>query len=46
MIGNIQPFTRFYDVKAEFSDATGLLNTDVVKVAGVTDREGVGLPRS
>ena len=36
VIGNIQPFTRFYSVKAEFSDATGLLNTDVVKVAGVT----------
>ena len=36
VIGNIQPFTRFYDVKAEFTDATGLLNTDVVKVAGVT----------
>ncbi len=35
VIGNIQPFTRFYDVKAEFSDATGLLNTDVVKIAGV-----------
>jgi phospholipid/cholesterol/gamma-HCH transport system substrate-binding protein len=36
VIGNIQPFTRFYDVRAEFSDATGLLNTDVVKIAGVT----------
>jgi phospholipid/cholesterol/gamma-HCH transport system substrate-binding protein len=36
VIGNIQPFTRFYDVRAEFSDVTGLLNTDVVKVAGVT----------
>jgi phospholipid/cholesterol/gamma-HCH transport system substrate-binding protein len=36
VIGNIQPFTRFYDVKAEFSDVTGVLNTDVVKVAGVT----------
>ena len=36
VIGNIQPFTRFYTVKAEFGDATGLLNTDVVKVAGVT----------
>jgi phospholipid/cholesterol/gamma-HCH transport system substrate-binding protein len=36
VIGNIQPFTSFYDVKAEFSDVTGLLNTDVVKVAGVT----------
>jgi phospholipid/cholesterol/gamma-HCH transport system substrate-binding protein len=35
VIGNIQPFTRFYDVSAEFSDATGLLNTDVVKIAGV-----------
>jgi phospholipid/cholesterol/gamma-HCH transport system substrate-binding protein len=36
VIGNIQPFTRFYDVTTEFSDATGLLNQDVVKVAGVT----------
>jgi phospholipid/cholesterol/gamma-HCH transport system substrate-binding protein len=36
VIGNIQPFTRFYDVKAEFSDATGLLRTDVVKIGGVT----------
>ncbi len=36
VIGNIQPFTRFYDVRAEFSDATGLLNQDVVKIAGVT----------
>jgi phospholipid/cholesterol/gamma-HCH transport system substrate-binding protein len=36
VIGNIQPFASFYVVKAEFSDVTGLLNTDVVKVAGVT----------
>ncbi|MGH2760315.1 MAG: MCE family protein [Actinomycetota bacterium] len=36
VIGNIQPFANFYDVKAEFSDATGLLNQDVVKIAGVT----------
>ncbi len=36
VIGNIQPFTGFYDVQAEFSDVTGLLNTDAVKVAGVT----------
>ena len=36
VIGNIQPFTRFYNVKAEFSDATGVLAQDVVKVAGVT----------
>jgi len=36
IIGNVQPFTRFYPIKAQFSDATGLLKTDVVKVAGVT----------
>ncbi len=36
VIGNIQPFTRFYDMQAEFSDATGVLNQDVVKIAGVT----------
>lgn len=36
VIGNIQPFTSFYTVKAEFSDATGLLNQDIVKIAGVT----------
>lgn len=36
VIGNIQPFTGFYEVDAQFSDATGLLNQDVVKVAGVT----------
>lgn len=36
VIGNVQPFTNFYDVKAEFSDATGLLNQDLVKIAGVT----------
>jgi phospholipid/cholesterol/gamma-HCH transport system substrate-binding protein len=36
VIGNFQPFANFYIVKAEFSDATGLLNTDAVKIAGVT----------
>lgn len=36
VIGNVQPFTSFYDVLVEFSDVTGLLKTDVVKVAGVT----------
>lgn len=36
VIGNIQPFTSFYDVRTEFSDATGVLNQDVVKIAGVT----------
>lgn len=35
VIGNIQPFANFYEVKAEFSDATGLLQTDLVKIAGV-----------
>ena len=43
VIGNIQPFTRFYDVKAEFSDATGVLAQDVVKVAGVTVGKVSGL---
>jgi phospholipid/cholesterol/gamma-HCH transport system substrate-binding protein len=36
VIGNVQPFASFYNIDAEFSDATGLLNQDVVKVAGVT----------
>ena len=36
VIGNVQPFTRFYTVRGEFTDATGLLKTDVVKLAGVT----------
>ncbi|MEO7295506.1 MAG: MlaD family protein, partial [Candidatus Limnocylindria bacterium] len=35
VIGNIQPFTDFYEMKAEFTDATGLLRNDLVKVAGV-----------
>lgn len=35
VIGNIQPFTDFYRVDAEFTDATGLLKADVVKIAGV-----------
>jgi phospholipid/cholesterol/gamma-HCH transport system substrate-binding protein len=36
VIGNFQPFTSPYTVQAEFSNATGLLNGDVVKAAGVT----------
>lgn len=36
VIGNFQFFSSPYQVKAEFSDATGLLNGDVVKAAGVT----------
>ena len=36
IIGNFQFFSSPYEIKAEFSDATGLLNGDVVKAAGVT----------
>ena len=36
IIGNFQFFSSPYEVKAEFTDATGLLNGDVVKAAGVT----------
>jgi phospholipid/cholesterol/gamma-HCH transport system substrate-binding protein len=42
VIGNVQPFTRFYSVKAEFADATGLLKADVVKIAGVNVGKVVG----
>ena len=35
IIGNFTPFSSSYLVKAEFSDATGLLQGDVVKAAGV-----------
>lgn len=35
IIGNYSPFSDTYQVKAEFSDATGLLVGDVVKAAGV-----------
>lgn len=36
VIGNIQFFKSPYEITAEFSDATGVLNGDVVKAAGVT----------
>lgn len=36
VIGNFQLFTSPYEIKAEFTDATGLLRGDVVKAAGVT----------
>ena len=36
VIGNFQPFSSPYVVQAQFSNATGLLNGDVVKAAGVT----------
>ena len=35
IIGNFSPFTSSYQIKAEFSDATGLLLGDVVKASGV-----------
>jgi phospholipid/cholesterol/gamma-HCH transport system substrate-binding protein len=35
VIGNIDPFSDYYDVDADFSDATGLLVSDVVRIAGV-----------
>lgn len=36
IIGNFRFFDSPYEIKAEFTDATGLLNGDVVKAAGVT----------
>ncbi len=36
IIGNFQFFKSPYEITAEFSDATGVLNGDVVKAAGVT----------
>jgi phospholipid/cholesterol/gamma-HCH transport system substrate-binding protein len=36
VIGNIHIFSQPYELKAEFSDASGLLAGDVVKAAGVT----------
>jgi phospholipid/cholesterol/gamma-HCH transport system substrate-binding protein len=35
VIGNYRPFSAPYEVKAQFSDATGLLVGDLVKAAGV-----------
>ena len=36
IIGNLSPFKDVYSVNAVFSDATGILNGDPVKIAGVT----------
>jgi phospholipid/cholesterol/gamma-HCH transport system substrate-binding protein len=36
IIGNLSLFSDTYSVKAEFSDATGILNGDPVKIGGVT----------
>lgn len=35
-IGNLSLFSHPYQIRAQFSDATGLLHGDVVKAAGVT----------
>lgn len=35
IIGKLSPFDDTYQVKAEFADATGILNGDPVKIAGV-----------
>lgn len=35
VIGKLSPFDDTYQVKAEFTDATGILNGDPVKIAGV-----------
>ena len=36
IIGNLSPFKDVYSVNAVFSDSTGILNGDPVKIAGVT----------
>jgi phospholipid/cholesterol/gamma-HCH transport system substrate-binding protein len=36
IIGNLQFFKSPYEISGEFTDATGVLNGDVVKAAGVT----------
>ncbi|MGH2750250.1 MAG: MlaD family protein [Actinomycetota bacterium] len=36
IIGNLALFSNPYEIKAEFTDATGLLKGDAVKAAGVT----------
>ena len=36
IIGNFRLFSSPYEIRAEFSDATGVLQGDVVKAAGVT----------
>lgn len=35
IIGKLSPFQETYEIKAEFTDATGILNGDPVKIAGV-----------
>ncbi|MDQ3963793.1 MAG: MCE family protein [Actinomycetota bacterium] len=35
VIGKLNPFDKTYPIKAVFSDATGILNGDPVKIAGV-----------
>jgi phospholipid/cholesterol/gamma-HCH transport system substrate-binding protein len=42
VIGKLTPFTDTYMVKAQFTDATGILNGDAVKIAGVEIGKVVG----
>jgi len=42
VIGKLSPFTDTYMVNAEFTDATGILNGDAVKIAGVEVGKVVG----
>ena len=35
VIGKLSPFKDTYELNAEFTDATGILNGDAVKIAGV-----------
>ena len=42
VIGKLSPFTDTYMIKAEFTDATGILNGDAVKIAGVEIGKVVG----
>lgn len=42
VIGKLSPFTDTYMINAEFTDATGILNGDAVKIAGVEIGKVVG----
>lgn len=42
VIGKLSPFTDTYQINAKFTDATGILNGDPVKIAGVEVGKVVG----
>lgn len=42
VIGKLSPFSDTYMIKAKFTDATGILNGDAVKIAGVEIGKVVG----